>query len=229
MINKLEFEGCFSIFTTNDDKNIAYHVTDDKSSVDIARKNLAQKYDFDIKNLKYMNQVHGNEVQITDEKTLYHCDGLISNNPDDILMVMVADCIPILFFDKVKKVIGVAHAGRNGTFLNISKSIIEKMVDRFDCRADDIKVILGPSIQKCCYEVSVELSDIVKKSFGKEFENKRYIDLQGINKKQLLELGIKEENIKVSSICTKCGSNKYFSYRLDKTCGRFAGIIKLTN
>jgi len=216
------------IFTTTNDKNIAYHVNDDKASVNSARKNIALKYNFDINNLKYMKQIHGNDVQIvSQEQNLYECDALVSNIKNSSLMVMVADCIPILFEDSTNGIIGVAHAGRNGTFLNISSNVIYTMMEKFSSNIENIKVNLGASIQKCCYEVSMDLANITSKNFGNEFVKHRFIDLQGINQKQLLDIGILQENITISNICTKCGDDPYFSYRLDKYCGRFAGIIIL--
>lgn len=220
-----------AFFTTNKDGNIAYHVIDKKQYKDVEnnRINLEKTYGIDVSRLKYMDQIHGNDVKIVDEDfNLYEkCDGLITNKKNTPLMVMSADCIGILFFDNVKQVIAVAHAGRNGTFLNISSKVISSMVENFNTNPKDIEVILGPSIGMCCYEVSVEMAQIVEQSFGKEFTNGRYIDLQGINKMQLLQMGLDEKNIFISEICTKCKGKEYFSYRNDKSCGRFAGIVSL--
>ena len=211
-----------------EDENIAYHVGDIKENVNTARENLAKKYNYDNTNLCYMEQIHSNIVQVVQEnKTLYKCDGLVTNQKNRPLMVMVADCIPILFYDKIKDVIAVAHAGRVGTFENISKNTIECMCKTFDCDVKDIAVTLGPSIQKCCYEVSQKMAKYTENTFGKEFVKNRNIDLQGINKKQLEKMGISETNITISSICTQCSNKPYFSYRKDNSCGRFAGIIML--
>ncbi len=220
-----------AFFTTKDDANIAYHVVekDKYKEVDKARKKLALKYGITISNLKYMDQVHGSDVVLVEnDQNLYACDALITDKKNTPLMIMSADCIGILFYDEVKKVIAVAHAGRNGTFLNISKNVISSMQKEFNSNPKDIQVVLGPSIQKCCYEVSLEMIDIVVTNFGEEFVNSRNIDLQGINKKQLLECGLKEQNIEISTICTKCAGDNYFSYRNDKKCGRFAGLIELS-
>lgn len=215
-------------FTTTSDKNLAYHVNDTKENVDKAREDLSIKYHYDPQKLKYMDQVHGCDVEVVSEtKNLYRCDALITNKPQTPLMVMVADCIPILFFDKQKKVIAAAHAGRNGVYLNIVTNVIEKMKTQFNCNLQDIEVILGPSIQKCCYEVSDQLAKIAINNFGKEFEQNNYIDLQGIVKKQLLQSNIKQNKIQISSICTKCSGKNYFSYRNNKACGRFAGLIMI--
>jgi len=221
-------ENIFKTFTTTADENLAYHVTQNKTQVHNARKALSNKHNFDINNLKYMNQIHGNDVQIVSKDTnLYECDAIVTNLKNTPLMVMVADCIPIIFYDETSSVIAVAHAGRNGTFLNISSNVINSMCENFSCEAKNIKVELGASIQKCCYEVSQDMANIVKQNFGTNFVQNRNIDLQGINKMQLINCGIKEQNITISNICTKCSNEPYFSYRKDSSCGRFAGIIML--
>ena len=218
-----------AFFTNKYDGNIAFHVVDkkDHDEVRLARRNLAKKYDLDMSNLKYMDQIHGNEVIsiVNDEK--YTCDALITDKRNTPLMIMSADCIGILFYDPSHRAIGVAHAGRNGTFLEIAKNTVESLKKNYNTNPKDIIVQMGPSIQKCCYEVSVEMADIVSNNFGEEFVSGRYIDLQGINKKQLLDLGVKQENINISDICTKCQGKDFFSYRNDSSCGRFAGIISL--
>jgi len=217
-----------TIFTNIDDKNLAYHVAEDDHCVDLARAELAKKYKFDNTNLQFMEQIHSNIVKdISPDSNVQTCDALITNQENTPLMVMVADCIPILFFDHTQKVIAVAHAGRAGTFENISANTITKMVKDYDCNPNDIEVVLGPSIQKCCYEVSEELAQEAILKFGEEFVENRYLNLQAINKKQLLDVGIKAENITIEQICTKCSDEPYFSYRKDKKCGRFAGVIML--
>ncbi|WP_428023032.1 peptidoglycan editing factor PgeF [Arcobacter sp.] len=216
------------IITTKEDGNMAYHVNDLKSSVDENRLKISQKHNFDISKLRYMNQVHGDNIEIVDFSSpllIDNCDALITKEKDLPIMVIVADCIPIFLKDSVKGVIAVVHAGRNSTFLNIVQKTALKMIEELDCKKEDISVYLGPSIQKCCYEVSPELEDIVIKSYGKEFSQNRYIDLQGINVKQLNDIGI--FNIEISNICTKCSNKPYFSYRNDKDCGRFAIIAVL--
>jgi polyphenol oxidase len=217
------------LLTTIEDGNLAYHVSDDKNRVDKNRLKLSLKNNFYISKLRYMNQVHGNNVQIvTSDSPLLidNCDALITKEKDLPIMVMVADCIPIFLKDSVTDVIAVVHAGRNSTFLNIVQKTALKMVNELGCKVENISAYLGPSIQKCCYEVSLELEKIVIESYGKEFSKNRYIDLQGINVKQLNDIGI--FNIEVSNICTKCSSKPYFSYRLNKGCGRFSiiGIIQ---
>lgn len=218
----------FYTFTDKNDGNLAFHVEDNEINVIKNRQNLALKLAYKYEDLVYMNQVHGANIIVVDEnspKLIDNCDSIITRSKNLPLMVMVADCIPILMFDGKKEIIAAIHAGRNSTFLEISKKTAEIFIENFSSNPKDISVVLGASIQKCCYEVSDELSKIVENSFGKEFVENNHIDLQGINKKQLNDLGIK--NIEISDICTKCGNKPYFSYRKDKKTGRFAGIIIL--
>lgn len=218
----------FYTFTDENDGNLAFHVEDNEINVIKNRKNLALKLGYNYEDLIYMNQIHSANIIVVDEnspKLVDNCDSIITRSKNLPLMVMVADCIPILMFDDKKGIIAAIHAGRNSTFLEIAKKTAEVFIEKFSSNPEDINVVFGASIQKCCYEVSEDLSKIVENSFGKEFVENNYIDLQGINKKQLNDLGIK--NIEISNICTKCGDKPYFSYRKDKKTGRFAGIIIL--
>ncbi len=216
-----------------DSLNLALHVGDNVEDVIQNRILTSQKYDFSIKNLIFMDQVHSNHVTVIEhamDNRIENCDALITNERKIPLMVMVADCIPIMIYDPDKKVIGVVHAGRNGTFLRIVEKTILKMQERYDCVSEDIMIGLGASIQRCCYEVGKDLADICTNNFGKGFimmrDGKYFLDLQALNLAQLLALGIKEKNIEISPTCTACDDN-YFSYRREGKTGRFAGFIMI--
>lgn len=215
-----------AMFTDTSHGNLAYHVGDDKNNVDNNRKKLAKELNYKYQDLVYMNQVHGNHVEVVTKdspKLIDNCDGLITNEKNLPLMVMVADCIPILLHDEQAGVIAALHAGRNSTFQKIVQVALDIMTKQFDSNVQDIKAILGPSIQKCCYEVSVEMANIVSTNFGSEFVEGRYIDLQGINRSILEANGV--TNIEISSVCTHCSNKPYYSYRKENKTGRFAGII----
>ena len=217
-------------FSTTEDGNLSYLVDDLKQNVDKNRQTVANIMEYKNEDLVYMNQVHGNNVQIVDinsPKLIENCDGIITKEKNLPLMVMVADCIPILFFDEIQGVIAAVHAGRNSTFLKIAQITANKMINELGCNVNNIKVIFGPSIHSCCYEVSDELLNIVKTSFGEKFCIGKNIDLKGINIKLLEEVGIR--HINVSNICTKCSNEPFFSFRKNPKTGRFAGIISLSN
>ncbi len=216
-----------------DSLNLALHVGDTIQDVLENRIRLSEKYDFSIKNLIYMDQVHGNRVAVIDDamnNRIDNCDAIITRARKIPLMVMVADCIPIMIYEKEKHVIAAIHAGRNGTFLKIVQETILNMQEVFECKAEDMVAGLGPSIQRCCYEVGRDLADIALKNFGEgamvQKGDKLYLDLQTMNLSQLLEMGVKEENIEISPSCTACDEN-YFSYRREGKTGRFVGLIML--
>ena len=216
-------------FSTTEDGNLSYLVDDLKQNVDKNRQTVANIMEYKNEDLVYMNQVHGNNVQIVDinsPKLIENCDGIITKEKNLPLMVMVADCIPILFFDEIQGVIAAVHAGRNSTFLKIAQITANKMINELGCNANNIKVIFGPSIHSCCYEVSDELLNIVKTSFGEKYCIGKNIDLQGINIMLLEEVGIR--HINVSNICTKCSHEPYFSFRKNSKTGRFAGVISIS-
>ncbi len=167
------------------------------------------------KKLVFMKQVHGDKVEVVDKNTaLRECDAMITTDRDVALCVVVADCIPVVLVDEVRGAVGVVHAGREGSYGDILKKSIKRMEEEFTCR--DIKVIFGPSIKKCCYEVGKEVIKGFEEFTSKE-DGKIYLDLIALNTKEL-------KNVEVDSVCTCCDEN-YFSFRRDKTKERFCGVV----
>jgi len=213
--------------------NLALHVGDNPINVLKNRSHLAQEYNFYIENLIYMEQTHSNNITVIDHTAtnkIDNCDAVITNQSNIPLMVMVADCIPILMYDPIHQVIAAVHAGRNGTFKEIASKTIQKMHVAFGSKPKDIKVALGPSIHRCCYQVGAEIAQITKQNFGEKYihslAQKQYLDLQSLNFDQLTKIGVEPNNIEVSPQCSCCDET-YFSYRREGITGRFAGIIKL--
>lgn len=216
-----------------DSLNLADYVGDDIKNVIKNRLIISQKYSIDLKNLIYMNQIHSDNIEIIENSMINkieNTDAILTKERGIFLMVLVADCVPILLFDPVRKAIGAVHAGRNPTFKKISQKAVLKMKESFKSDPKDILVCMGPSIRSCCYEVSKSLADIAVKNFGKKYvlerEGRFYLDLQTLNKDELLEAGVREENIEISNRCTCC-LRDYFSYRRERVTGRFAAIIGL--
>lgn len=216
--------------------NLAYHVNDTKEDVDKNQNELAENLGYSFKQMLHMKQVHGNKIidisaSFPTEKTPV-CDALITQQKDRPLMVMVADCIPVLVYDPVQEVIAVIHAGRAGVFAEIIPKSIDKMKQNYGSKAEDIIVDLGPSIHQCCYEVGAEIFEEAE-SYGYDYaiqkkENRYFLDLLAIANKQLDKCGIKEENIEISDHCTACNTDIFYSYRAENNkCGRFAGIMML--
>ncbi len=213
--------------------NLAHHVGDDIRNVMKNRLIVAKEHNIDLRNLVYMDQIHSDNITVVRDSMqtkISDTDALITNEKGIYLMVLVADCIPVLFFDPIKGVVAAAHAGRAGTFKDISKKTVLKMKEVFGSDPKDVRVCLGPSINSCCYEVSKEIADITAKNFGQKYvidrEGGFYLDLQTLNKDQLLDAGVEEKNISISNDCSCC-SEEYFSYRREGLTGRFAGVIGL--
>lgn len=203
-------------------------------------------------NLVKTNQEHTDCVKIVRNKInidkpdvnleeYYNTDGLITNKKDIILSTTNADCILMLFFDPVKRVIANIHSGWKGTLKKISVKTVEKMIDKFGCKPKDIICCICPSIHKCHFEVEKD----VKEQFEREFkelglldeiieekiENKKWnIDTILINKVILKEIGLQEQNIIDSGICSMCNSNLIHSYRVEKQgYGLNTALIELKN
>jgi len=222
------------VFTTKADGNLAFHVGDAPENVEKNHSHLAQKHNYKKQRLLHMKQIHSKSVKIANLQDSFSnppsCDALITNIKEQPLMVMVADCSPLLFFDPKQKVIAVAHAGRAGAFFNIVHNVIESFINDFNTNAKDILVSIGPAICQKCYEVNSEIAqEAAELGFEASIkrENEKYfLDIRSILKKELLEEGIALEHIEISQECSQCNPH-YFSYREDKKCGRFGAVIGL--
>ncbi len=209
-----------------DTLNLALHVEDNFADVEQNRAILATK--IGAKNLVFMEQIHGTNIEIITHKKSYtvsKTDAMITDMKGVALCVMVADCIPVLLCDKKREVIAVAHAGRNGVKLKIVNKTVQKMAEKFSCKLENIEIYMGASIKSCCYEVKKDATDGFEKYLHVEGE-KIHLDIVSKCRDDLLKLGIKEQNIEISSICTCCNRD-YFSYRRDGKTGRFCGVIVL--
>jgi YfiH family protein len=229
-----QYKDIFYTFTTKEDGNIAFHVGDRKSNVIHKHQKLAKKHNYDYTQLVYMQQIHSNIVknvtQDDDFTKPFRADGLITDVKNKPLMVMVADCSPILFYDPIQRVVAVAHAGRAGAFENIVANVIRKFTQEYHSDTKDIVVSVGAAICPSCYEVNETIKEEAKERGMlyaiKEEKNRLYLDIRAILYKELRESGLLNEHIEISPICSKCHPD-FYSYREDKSCGRFAGIIAL--
>lgn len=148
-------------------------------------------------------------------------DGLVTSDPDVVLVTQYADCTPLLFFDPVKKVAATSHGGWRGTVQEIALKTVEIMVKDYGSKAKDIVCAIGPNISKCCYEVDepviseINKLDYLDKSlcYEEKSAGKYMLDLKETNRQILLKAGIKEENIDIADLCTCCNSETFHSHR----------------
>ncbi len=216
--------------------NLAYHVNDNPDYVDKNHKTLSKHMNYSLNRLVHMNQIHKDNIYIVDKTHDYAnipaCDALITKEKKVPLMVMVADCIPILVYDPVNKIIAAVHAGRAGVFSEIIPKTINKMKNAFKSDPKHLLVSFGPSIQQCCYEVGYEIKIEAEKldyTYAIKTENDNYyLDLIAIANQQLDKSGIQRNNIENSLYCTACNTDTFYSHRAERgKCGRFAGVIML--
>lgn len=207
---------------------------------------LSKEFGFNIENICRPKQTHTDRVEKVEDgdEGIYiqkfdDVDGFVTNKKNKVLMLSFADCTPLLFYDPVKNVIGNTHSGWKGTLQTIGVRTVEKMISEYDCKVEDIICCIGPHIRKCHFEVDKDVRDLFYNKFKdlegiediisyNEEKNKYYIDTAEINKQILLNIGLKEENITDSNICTVCNSDVCHSYRTEKELsGRAVTIIYL--
>lgn len=158
------------------------------------------------------------------ENAIALADAIITDVPGLPIGITVADCVPVALFDPVRRAIGLAHAGREGTVLQIAAATVQAMQSAYGCVPADLLAIVGPSAGPCCYEVSEELA-IAFAAAGGPVQGRR-LDLWGANAMQLTRAGVPASRISASGICTICGTD-FFSFRREKTTARNLGVLCL--
>jgi len=200
---------------------------------------LLNLYQIPLSQFVGMEQKHGVIVRLVDEanigKLVENTDGLITVNHQLFLGVKTADCVPLFFYDSIKKIVAVAHAGWQGTLGNITGNLIEKL-EELGSDPQNVYVAIGPHIGGCCYEVTAERAKLFLEKFRDpkiafQNEGKWFLDIGQANKTQLLESGVKLEHIDAPLTCTSCQNDLFFSFRKDtkETFGEMLGIIGITN
>jgi len=228
-----------------DSLNLGLHVGDDPDKVLKNRNKLAEAIGIPLDQFTFAKQIHSGTVtaiseamkgrgSTNQEEAVKATDAMVTDVPGICLTILVADCVPMLFFDPARKVIGAAHAGWRGTVQSIALHTVRAMEEAFGCSPHDILVGMGPSIGPCCYEVGPQVIEEIKAVFSchQEYirreskDGKGYLDLQKANRDQLVRAGIRSENIETINQCTCHNSRVFFSYRQQHgQTGRFgAGI-----
>ena len=222
-------------YLINDDNiKIAFtnRKVDAKNSEDMKR--FSDEYGFNYSNIVFNTQVHGADVRIVESVDDFtengkEADGLITSLQATPLLIFTADCVPVVFYDKQQGVVALAHAGWRGTYGNIAGEMVDIMTDKYGCKVEDIKTIIGPSVSVDNYEVSYDLiekfSVLEVPNYYKEVDGKYYLDLWKLNKELLKKCGILEDNIKIIDFCTVRDNDKFFSYRLDDATPKRIGTI----
>lgn len=187
-----------------------------------------------------MRQVHGSRIRIVDEPgaltgELPECDGLITDRPGVALGVRTADCVPLFFVDPVRRVIGAAHAGWRGTAEVIAAAMVETLAERFSSQREDLLVIIGPAIGRCCYQVDAPVFAAFSALPGAgEFlhpcpqKGRWMLDLALANRLGIGRAGVRSEKIFSVGLCTACRQDLFFSHRAGRgVAGRQLNLLML--
>lgn len=227
------FNGVNHFFTT---KELILKTKEENLINEAEKQKELIKKEFKLDRLIHPKQTHTNNIQIVkkDVETYLETDALILDDNKTGIFLNFADCTPIILYDFKLNIGAIAHGGWRGAVQKIAPLTVLKMEKEFNSNPNDIKALIGPNICFNCFETSEEimneLKNTVKNNIGttKEENGKFYADLKEINKRQLIEVGIKE--IDVTAYCTFHNNNLFFSYRKEnKTTNRMSAFLSLKN
>src|SRR5262245_15996478 len=165
-------------------------------------------------------------------------DALISDAPGLVLVVQVADCVPVLMADARRGAAGAAHAGWRGTAAGVTRATVDAMRREFGTDPGDLIVVLGPSIGACCYTVGAELVEAFRSGGAGEESLARWfsrttsgdlrLDLWTANRDQLLAAGVSGDRIFLAGLCTQTHADVFDSFRAaGAKAGRMAALIRV--
>jgi YfiH family protein len=218
-----------------DSLNLGAHCGDNPDHVEENRKRLFAAGNLPSKPV-WLEQVHGKDVlKLTGEPyASKRADASYSNTPGTVCAVMTADCLPVLFCNRVGTEVAAAHAGWRGTCWRIAEKVVKRMQEEFGSHPQHINVVIGPSISGTVYNVGTELIDNFSSAgfpVAEIFNTNNeliYLDLWKANQWLLESMGVPADHIQISEICTYTQHEKFFSARrLGLKSGRMLSAIML--
>lgn len=202
------------------------------------RKRAFEFFDRKVGSIFDVWQVHGNTVICADKPRALDephtkADAIITNQPTLTLFMRFADCVPIILYDPVKRVIGGVHAGWKGTVNNIVRDAVNAMVEHYQVKRSDIVAGIGPAIGPDHYIVGEEVHAMASETFGPDLDQvvsirkeKIHFNLWRANEYLLENQGIK--TIESAKLCTACNLEDWYSHRAENgATGRFGALIAL--
>lgn len=222
--------------------NLGLHVGD-REAVLTNRERLATALGTTLDDVVFGEQVHGRAVQVVTaehrgrgtrslDDVLPGADPLVTRMPGIVLVVMVADCVPLMLHDTIARVLACVHAGWGGTVRGVTTAAVETMVG-LGSRLADVVVGIGPAIHPDRYQVGADVVEQAETAFGARTSEvirpdgtgKWTFDLWRANTIQFVEAGVPEAAIYVAAIDT--ARAEFFSHRSDGPCGRFAAVARI--
>ncbi len=227
--------------------NLGLHVGDDPGDVLENRRRVAAALGAGPGDFVFCNQAHGRAVTVVTgadrgkgahslDDAIARTDALVTNDPGVVLVVMVADCVPIVLYDPVAHVLGCVHAGWRGTVARVTEAAVDAMCS-LGARAADIVAALGPAIPPDRYQVGDDVARAAEQGLGDQASRVirpdgtgRYLfDLWTANRIVLREAGVPDDRVTVAAVPTGSPEGLFFSDRAERPCGRFAAVARLGN
>lgn len=226
--------------------NLCDYTGDDALRVLDARLRFCEIMSIDLDYLVMPRQSHTTSVRVIDrgfldadidqqDVMLNDVDALVTAMPGVCIGVNTADCVPIALADPAAGVIAIAHAGWRGTVGRIAQNTVLAMT-HLGAKPQRIVVAMGASICPSCFEVGDEVPMAFEKvgfdlnliMHRNHTTGKAHINLQEANRQVLIDAGLRNENITLTTTCSRCQSNRYFSARrLGINSGRtFTAILR---
>jgi len=196
------------------------------------RRRFCAALGFRPEQMAWSKQVHGDQVRrVFGSGGSEGFDALVTNVPGILLAVSVADCTPILVYNKRQKVVAAIHAGWRGTVAEIIVKTLIIMEKEFEIRSEDCFAYVGACIDECSFEVGDEVAAEFAQPF-KRFDvelGKFFVNLKKANVAQLIAFGIPENQIEISPYCTVLHHEDFFSHRKSGgQAGRGMGVIGMS-
>jgi YfiH family protein len=216
--------------------NVRFGIGDSIENVIHNREKIAKVLTINSTQIISANQTHSDQIafiksgeNLTFAKNsvgeLENCDALITDQEGVFIMIQVADCQALFFYDPVQKVIAGVHAGWKGLLNEIIPKTIKAMQVKFACDPQNLIVSISPSLSWRNAQF-VERETIFLHDYYKFFKKPDLVDLEAISRNQLIIAGVKASNIECSQKCT-FEEDEFFSYRRSFETGRFACLIGL--
>jgi polyphenol oxidase len=211
--------------------NLSSSVGDDPEKVAGNRALIQRGLGLD--RLKSLDQVHGKEMVIVEDggegeaaSAADSGDILMTRLPGQGLMIKQADCQSVVLFDPRHRAVANVHCGWRGNVLNVLGEAVKGMMAAYGSRPAELMAGIGPSLGPCCAQF-VNYEREIPRPYWKYQIRPFYFDLWQLSRDQLIEAGLPEDHIDISGICTSCQTEDFFSYRKEKTTGRFVTVIAL--
>lgn len=173
-----------------------------------------------------VRQEHKGKGALSYQDAFSQADALITREKNIPLAVFTADCLSVFLYDPVKQAAALAHAGWRSSRKRIAEKTARLMAKEFGTNPRDLLAGFGPAIGPCCYEVGEEFRDYFACGITQR-QGKYYLDLARVNKNQLTDAGLKEENISSGGSCTFCDTDFFSFRRQGSSCGRMMSVVML--